>query len=76
MTVDRRGQIAAYRLVWIHPDHNADFCHYYDEVEGDHPNFYVEVCLSNGPSEVIDDLATDDDLAAWLQELQSTSDLP
>jgi hypothetical protein len=72
LSVDRRGRITGYRIVWIHPEYNADFCHYYDELPGDLPNFYVEVQLSNGPSEIIDDLSTDDDLSAWLEERQST----
>jgi hypothetical protein len=76
VSVDRRGQITAYRIVWIHPAHNADSCDYCDEVPGDLPNFYVEVCLSDGPSEIIDDLSTDDDLSAWLEELQSASSSP
>jgi len=71
LSIDRRGRITGYRIVWTHPDHNAESCDYYDEVPGDLPNFYVEVCLSDGPSEIIDDLSTDDDLSAWLEELQS-----
>jgi hypothetical protein len=26
VSVDRRGRITAYRIVWIQPAHNADFC--------------------------------------------------
>ncbi len=69
---DRHGQITTHRIVWIHPAHNADHCHFYHEVPGDEPNFYVEVEEWDGPSEILDDLKTDDDLEAWLQELQST----
>ena len=28
-------------LVWIHPEFNAQFCHYYDEKPGDLANFYL-----------------------------------
>ena len=76
LSVDRHGRIAAYRIVWIHPYYNADFCHFYDEVRGDLPNFYVEVRLSDGPSAIVDDLSTDDDLAAWLEECRSTHVAP
>ena len=34
---------------------------------------FVEVCNSEGPSEMIDDLETDDDLSYWLEEFRSTS---
>ncbi len=64
--------MTACRIVRIHPAHNAEHCHFYLEVPGDLPNFYVEVQDWDGPSEILDDLKTDDDLEAWLQELQST----
>jgi hypothetical protein len=76
VTVDHRRRMKAYRVVWIHPDHNADFCHYYYETPGDMPNFYVEIRESEGPSEIVDDLETVDDLTVWLEDLQSTSISP
>ncbi len=72
ITVDRRGGMTACRTARIHPAHNADDCHYSNDVPGDLPNFYVEVQNWDGSSEILDDLQTDDDLEAWLQELQST----
>jgi hypothetical protein len=41
--VHRHGQIATHRIVWIHPAHNAEHCHHFNDVPGDLPNFYVEV---------------------------------
>ncbi len=72
MIVHRRGNATTHRIVWNHPAHNAEHCHFYHEVPGDEPNFYVEVQEWDGPSEILADLETDDDLEAWLQELQST----
>jgi hypothetical protein len=72
-SVDHRGRVTAYSVVWTHPAHNAEFCDYYHETPGDLPNFYAEAESSEGPSEMIDDLATVDDLAAWLEEFQSAS---
>jgi hypothetical protein len=68
---DHRGRVTAYRMVWIHPEHNAEFCHFFAEVPGDLPNFYVEVCTSDGPDEMLDQLQSDEDLECWLQEFQS-----
>jgi hypothetical protein len=76
LSIDRRRRITAYSVVWIHPDHNADFCHFYQETPGDLPNFFVEVKTSDGPPEMIDDLETVDDLEAWLEDLQSISVYP
>jgi hypothetical protein len=73
---DHRRRITAYRIVWIHPAHNAEFCDYYEENPGDLPNFYVEICDSEGPSQMIDDLETADDLSVWLEEFQSSSVSP
>jgi hypothetical protein len=72
-STDRRGRITAYCLTWIHPDHNAEFCHYFDETPGDSPNFFLEVSNSEGLSEVIDELETADDLEAWLDALRPVS---
>jgi hypothetical protein len=76
VSVDHRGRITAYRIVWIHPAHNADFCDFCHETPGDLPNFYVEVCHSEGPSEMIDGLETVDDLSMWLEEFQSVGVSP
>ena len=70
---DHRGRVTGYRIVWIHPKHNPEFCHYLHDSRGDLPNFYVEVCKSDGPSEILDDLETEDDLSYWLEEFQPTS---
>jgi hypothetical protein len=75
-STDHRGRITAYCLTWIHPDHNAEFCHYFDEMPDDLPNFFAEVCKSEGPSDMIDDLDTVDDLEAWLDELRNVAILP
>ena len=72
-STDHRGRITVYCVTWIHPDYNAEFCQYYDETPGDLPNFSVEVRKSDGPSEIIDDLETADDLEAWLEDFQSIS---
>jgi hypothetical protein len=76
VTVDHRRRITAYRIVWIHPAYNADFCDYCLETPGDLPNFYVEVGNSEGPAEVLDDLETVDDLSMWLEEFQSVGVSP
>jgi hypothetical protein len=70
---DHRGRVTAYRIVWIHPEHNAEFCHFFADVAGDLPNFYVEVCTSDGPDEMLDQLQSDEDLECWLQEFQSST---
>jgi hypothetical protein len=62
--VDYQRRVTAYNIVWIHPDHNAEFCHYYGETPGHLPSFYVEVCYSEGPSEILDDVETVDNLEA------------
>lgn len=72
-SVDHRGRVTAYSITWIHPDHNADFCHYFEETPGDMPNFLVEVRNSEGPLAMIDDLETVDDLEAWIDELRSVT---
>ena len=42
VSVDHRRRITAYRIVWIHPAYNADFCEFCHETPGDLPNFYVD----------------------------------
>jgi hypothetical protein len=56
----------SYTLIWIHPDYNAEFCHYYLEKPGDLPNFYVAIHSPNAPDNQVDDLNTVDDLVDWL----------
>jgi hypothetical protein len=56
-----------FTLDWIHPDFNADFCHYYHENPGDLPNFYLrKECRSHGDEDI--DLESLADLIAWLEE--------
>jgi hypothetical protein len=51
---DRKGRIKVVTITWIHPDYNAQFCHYYHESPGDLPNFYVAEENSEGPDEPLD----------------------
>jgi hypothetical protein len=51
---DRKGRIKIVSITWIHPDYNAQFCHYYHETPGDLPNFYVAEENSEGPDEPLD----------------------
>jgi hypothetical protein len=71
VSADHRRRITAYRIVWIHPDYNAQSCHYYEDTPGDLPNFDVELQNSEGPSETIDALVSADDLSVWLGDLES-----
>lgn len=61
-----------YTLVWIHPDRNAEFCHYYLEKPGDLPNFYVRIDTDKGDDRV-EDLDALDDLIDWLSSQQETA---
>jgi hypothetical protein len=70
-TVHRRGNTTAHRILWIHQAHNAKHCHNVNDVPGDLPYFYVEVQNWDGPSEIIDDFQTNDDLEAWLEDHKS-----
>ena len=36
---DRKGRVKIVSITRIHPDYNAQFCHYYHETPGDLPNF-------------------------------------
>jgi len=69
-SVDAQGRITAYSVTWIHPDHNAEFCHYYVDEPGDQPNFYVERQNSEAASEPVDDLDEVDDLVACLESMR------
>ncbi len=65
---DDEGRITSYSVIWIHPDFNAEFCHYYDEKPGDLPNFYVRIDTDCSRGEQVDDLETVEDLVDWLSE--------
>lgn len=65
-STDTHGRITTVSLTWIHPAHNADYCHYYNTVPGDLPNFYVTADTTDLGNESID-IATLDDLLAWLE---------
>lgn len=64
---DDEGRITSWSVVWIHPDFNAEFCHYYDEKPGDLPNFYVLKDTTDVGDEQVDGLDTVEDLVAWLE---------
>lgn len=67
---DDGGMMSAYSVVWIHPDHNVEFCHFFEETPGDLPNFYAQKEFSNAAVQSIDDLKTADDLVDWLARLK------
>lgn len=64
---DERGNEYFFTLTWIHPDHNKEFCHFYDETPGDLPNFFIEKETRNAASDMVEDLESLDDLIAWLE---------
>lgn len=66
---DAEGRGTSYSLTWIHPNFNADFCHYFTQTPGDLPNFYV----NEDTTDVGDDLLeidSVDELVGWLEETQ------
>jgi len=67
---DASDRYTLYNLVWIRPDRNAEFCHYYDEKPGDLPNFFVRIDTDHSRDEQVEGLETVDDLADWLAETQ------
>jgi hypothetical protein len=69
---DEEGRIRTYSLVWIHPDFNAQFCHYYESVPGDVANFYLEEEETDVGGEGLD-LASVDELTAWLEKMKGIS---
>lgn len=71
-SADSSDRYTLYNLVWIHPDFNAEFCHYYDEKPGDLPNFYVEEDTTDVGSDQIDGIDTVDDLVGWLDGMRET----
>lgn len=68
--VDDEGRIAAYSVIWIHPNFNEQFCHYYLERPGDLPNFYVHKSNSERGDEPVPDLENIDDMADWLDRMK------
>ena len=70
--VDEAGEIRTFCLVWIHPDFNAQFCHYYEMVPGDAANFYVTEGDTNVEAEDLD-LNSVDQLTAWLERMKAAS---
>ena len=58
-----------FTLDWIHPDFNAQFCHYFREKPGDLANFYLtRACRERGDDLI--DVESLEDLIAWLSERQ------
>lgn len=56
--------------MWIHPDYNDQYCHYYLEAPGDISTFYVTRSYSDAAEEPIDGLETVDDLVNWPEALK------
>ena len=58
-----------FTLDWIHPDFNAQFCHYFREKPGDLVNFYLtRACREIGDDLI--DVESLEGLVAWLSERQ------
>jgi hypothetical protein len=68
-----RDHIMIYPLVWIHPDFNDQFCHFYIAEPGDLPNFFVERQYSDAAPEAVDGLDSVDELISWLDELKESN---
>lgn len=66
---DEAGREIGFTLLWIHPDFNAQFCHFSEEVPGDLANFYLFKETVGDADEQID-VPTLDDLEAWLRDRQ------
>jgi hypothetical protein len=71
VVIDTRDRLTAYEVFWIHPDFNAEFCHYCHERPGDLPNFWVVEDTDDVGDTCIDDLQTIDDLVMWLEAMQT-----
>ncbi|MBS0261506.1 MAG: hypothetical protein JSS02_06070, partial [Planctomycetes bacterium] len=69
--VDERDRDVMFTLVWIHPEFNAEFCHYFEETPGDLANFYLFKETTDSGDECLD-LETLDDLLVWLNDRQET----
>lgn len=68
---DENDRSTSFSIIWIHPDFNEQFCHYYDEKPGDLTNFYV----LKQTDEVGDDWLDIEDLDGlldWLGERQAS----
>ena len=63
-TTDDQDRDTTFSLVWIHPDFNDQFCHYYDSKPGDLANFYVVKETTDLGDDWLD-VATLDDLLVW-----------
>lgn len=68
-STDRQGRTTTFTLTWIHPDFNAQFCHFYDQTPGDGPNFYVQCETADLGDELIE-LDSVEHLESWLEEFQ------
>lgn len=68
---DDQDRDTTFTLVWIDPDFNEQFCHYYDEKPGDLANFYVFRETTDLGDDWLD-LSTLDDLLVWLEERQES----
>lgn len=68
---DENGIETDFTLDWIHPDFNAQFCHYYHEKPGDLANFYLKKESRDLGDDDID-IESLDDLIAWLDEKRET----
>lgn len=66
---DDKDRDTTFTVVWVHPDFNQDFCHYYDSQPGDLANFYVFKETTDLGDDWLD-FETLDDLLVWLEEQQ------
>ena len=64
------GRYKFYRLIWINPEQNAEFCHFYTETPGDLPHFYVGIETDHSRDEQVEGLESLDNLIDWLKEKQ------
>src|ERR1051326_4711372 len=51
---DEKDNDFDFSLIWIHPEFNQKFCHFYDETPGDLPNFYLMKETRNARDEQIE----------------------
>lgn len=70
--VDAGGRMTTYSLIWIHPEYNAEFCHYHDRAPGDVPNFWITEDVEEVGNEQVDGLQSVDDLVVWLTECSAS----
>lgn len=69
--VDAEGRVTSYSLIWIHPDFNGQFCHYYDRIPGDLPNYWLTEDVTDIGAEQVAGLESVTDLVWWLDEFSS-----